>query len=343
MILITGATGLVGQHLIDQILNKKLQAVGITRRISDNIQSKIRLIEVSDYCDKNQWVKAFDQLPQVDAVIHLAGSLTYFGKKNALDKANVTASQVLFDVAKEFNVKQFIYASSVEAEEFSPSSRLGQLFGKSTLSSYGQSKLSAEKALLSGCDSSPIGLSIIRIGSVFSDNVPGFLSLFPEALLFNSRFGEQFKLLSSRAVLPIHTDDLNCIILGELECGTRNVNFVDAFYPAVTIEELFRLVATHLNLEHIPKRNGSHLKMKILTYSAMFAAMSRGSFGDFASYLLASKFPIDRNRILVPQGDFADLVTDVQRDKKILSSLDCFMKSNMVYSSVLDYRKHKSI
>lgn len=126
MILVTGGTGLIGSHLLWELVQKKNKVKAIYR-------NKARLKEVlkifSYYCEEPQmyfeyidWVPAdLHNIPdlneafkQVDLVYHCAGLISFDPNDiDKLDKANRTGTENIVNLCIAHNVKKLCHLSSI--------------------------------------------------------------------------------------------------------------------------------------------------------------------------------------------------------------------------------------
>jgi len=110
-ILITGATGFIGSHLL-KVLQKEHQVFGLVRSISlKNAHPRVRWIE-QDLASPLE----YSRLPtHVDAIIHLAQSKFYKqfpeSAKDIFD-INIQSTFQLLELARQVGVRCFIFASS---------------------------------------------------------------------------------------------------------------------------------------------------------------------------------------------------------------------------------------
>ncbi len=134
-ILITGASGFVGQNLIEYLKNYNLITISRKNGFDYN------LID-NDFLDNNK----------IEIIIHLAGK-AHDLKKTSNDseyyKANTDLTISLFDSFLKSNAKIFIYLSSVKAVKDFIETSLTEDTEPTPISVYGKSKLKAEKYLLS--------------------------------------------------------------------------------------------------------------------------------------------------------------------------------------------------
>ena len=115
---ITGGTGLVGAHLIQELLDQGYTSITALKRAHSPIsarhaQSKhIHWVE-GDILDIPSLEKAFNQ---VDVIFHCAGLVSFRSSdKNKLKKINIEGTRNVVNLSIDFNIKKFIFLSSVAA------------------------------------------------------------------------------------------------------------------------------------------------------------------------------------------------------------------------------------
>jgi len=170
-ILLTGATGFIGQRLINAV-NGEIHV--LSRRKHSNFKTVI--------CDLQSKVIPDDALDSVDTVFHLAGfshDLRDATKiQNLYQEVNVEATVRLAKLAVKSNVKRFVFVSSVKA---GGSSTFGICASEKDQGDpegvYGKTKREAELKLLKIGKESGMHVSIIRPSLVYGPNVKGNLQL----------------------------------------------------------------------------------------------------------------------------------------------------------------------
>jgi dihydroflavonol-4-reductase len=127
MILITGATGLVGSHMALQLLKrgKKIRALKRKNSSFESIQKVFNYYEKNqafDLFEKIEWVKADlldlssleEAFEGIFEIYHLAAQVNFNPKNpNALYKTNVEGTCHMVNLALKYKVKKFCYLSSV--------------------------------------------------------------------------------------------------------------------------------------------------------------------------------------------------------------------------------------
>lgn len=141
-ILITGVHGFVGSNLVEA-LKKEHTIYGLD--IIAPVKDGIRYTFSWDYVEK-------DGLPDVDAIIHLAGKAHDVKNKSAADvyfKVNTGLTQKIFDyfLAHE-SIKKFVFFSTAKAAADKVEGVLTEDVVPAPVGPYGESKIAAEQYIL---------------------------------------------------------------------------------------------------------------------------------------------------------------------------------------------------
>lgn len=163
MILLTGATGLVGGHLLWHLLQENEKVVAIKRKASntkilehifgfygDDSKKLLDKVEwrIADVLDKTSLINA---LADIDTVYHCAAVVSLGMGSQQLIDTNVQGTQNIVDAAIEKSVKAFCMVSSIAA---CGKSKNKELVNENTLreendqiAAYAQSKFLSEKVV----------------------------------------------------------------------------------------------------------------------------------------------------------------------------------------------------
>ena len=139
-ILITGVHGFVGTNLVKE-LSKEHTIYGLD--IISPVKEGVRFTFSWDFLDKS------DEIPEVDAIIHLAGKAHDTKNQSAADvyfKVNTELTKRIYDYYLKSKAKKFIFFSSVKAA----ADRVeGEYVDENVVPSpkgpYGESKIAAEE------------------------------------------------------------------------------------------------------------------------------------------------------------------------------------------------------
>jgi len=175
---VTGATGFVGQHLVNALLRKKKQVRACVRGRRYKSYSESPLVELSLVEDLSQvasWEKA---LRDVTVVIHTAARVHIMEDKEAdplaeFRKVNTEGTLNLARQAAEQGVSRFIFISSIKVNGEMTS--IGQPFRTTDntipTDPYGLSKYEAEQGLLRIASETDMEVVIIRPPLIYGPGV----------------------------------------------------------------------------------------------------------------------------------------------------------------------------
>ncbi len=169
MIVVTGASGFIGTHLI-RAIHKKYKISGVFRTVSEHSKFIEQHI-ITQIGPDTEWV---DSLAGAQCVIHLAG-LAHTKSNSLSDLINVNTSGSL-KLAKDASiagVKRFIFISSIGVNGASNTSPFFFNDAPNPEENYALSKYEAEIGLKKIAESSGMELVIIRPPLVYGKNAPG--------------------------------------------------------------------------------------------------------------------------------------------------------------------------
>lgn len=138
-ILITGVHGFVGSNLV-KALSKEHIIYGLD--IISPIKEGVRYTFSWDFLDKP------DEIPAVDAIIHLAGKAHDTKNEAAADvyfKVNTDLTKKIYDFFLKSKAKKFIFFSTAKAAADKVDGILTEDVVPSPVGPYGESKIAAEK------------------------------------------------------------------------------------------------------------------------------------------------------------------------------------------------------
>ncbi|MBU2340470.1 MAG: NAD(P)H-binding protein, partial [Alphaproteobacteria bacterium] len=193
-IAVTGATGFVGQALLDAAARARVPLRALTRRPQDK-RDGVEWVQggLSDRDALNELVAG------ARALIHVAG-LTNTPDPRQFEQANVAGTSALLDAARHAGAGRFIFVSSLSARE-------------PALSAYGASKAHAEEHVTA----SGVDWTVVRPPAVYGPRDRDMFELFRSA-----RLGVVPLPPRGRTSL-IHVDDLAECLLA-LAPGGENVS-----------------------------------------------------------------------------------------------------------------------
>jgi nucleoside-diphosphate-sugar epimerase len=199
-VLVTGATGFVGSHLVKTLLDKGIDVTGAVRpgsAESVRIQGA-EYVSIEDPYSPQAWGRL---LGKADAVVHLIGKThsSDIDDKTALPlyrKINVGITEALLEASRKQGVKQFVYLSSIKAVGEGADFPYTEETPCHPKDAYGISKLEAESLVR---EQRGIQTVVIRPPLVYGPRVKGnFLRLLKAV---NNRIPLPFGALSNKRSL----------------------------------------------------------------------------------------------------------------------------------------------
>lgn len=171
MTLVTGASGFVGSHLMQEMKLRCLPVRGVTRGTVPG------LVTVPSYGPEMDWSKCIEG---VDTVVHLAARV-HIMRETASDplslfrEANVTATLNLARQAAKAGVRRFIFVSSIKVngERTEPGKPFTADDPPNPQDPYGISKAEAEAALMNLGREMGMEITIVRPPLVYGPGVRG--------------------------------------------------------------------------------------------------------------------------------------------------------------------------
>jgi nucleoside-diphosphate-sugar epimerase len=173
-ILITGASGFIGRHLVFALQQQDYDILAASR-VQGSLPKEC-YVRAPDLGADAEWSPL---LKTCDAVVHLAGRAHILNERQnaAADqlhrRVNVDGTRALARQAVECGVKHFIFISSIGAVTEASERMVSDATPCLPTTTYGKSKLEAEKALREVAEACGMAWTIIRPPLVYGPGNPG--------------------------------------------------------------------------------------------------------------------------------------------------------------------------
>ena len=241
-ILVIGATGFIGKHLVKELVNKSHKVRCLIRKTSRkediNYLKKLNIeLFFGDLTNKKS-LKGICR--GIDIVYHLTGVLGGFNvSEKLMFDINVKGTENILNESKKSKVKKFIFCSSAGVLGPIVSGDESSLHNPSNF--YEKTKVEAEKMVLK----SKLNYIIIRPEFVYGPMDNHVLPLFK--VIRDKKFfiiGDENSLLH-----PTYVEDLTQAFIKCLDPKIKNEGYIIAGEKAIIIKELYKLIAKKLNVK----------------------------------------------------------------------------------------------
>ena len=232
-ILIFGATGQIGRHLIRKLTKNNYKVICQTRNLHKAIFLKtsgsigyidIKETKIFDY------EKVSELVDNTDIVINLIGILFESGKINTFEKIHTLFPKFLSEICKMKN-KHLIHISSLGVENASDSK-------------YAVSKAEGENKIFENLPSATIlkPSIVYSVNDSFTTRFMSLLNFFP---IFPLYYGGKTKFA------PIHASDLTDIIFNVIENNIRGKKIETVGPKVLTFLEILNILSKCINKKRV--------------------------------------------------------------------------------------------
>jgi nucleoside-diphosphate-sugar epimerase len=245
-VLVTGGTGFIGSHLIDDLLTQG-HTIRVLRRSTSmpyHKEGKNIQFVIGDLRDKESLAHACHH---IDIVFHVAAIPRDWGPKKTFFEVNLHGTKNLLDACVKNNVTRFVFMSSAAVYGFPKTDEpIKEDYQKAPTAKYGESKLDAEHLLESYKKKYGIVVSAVRSPLVIGPRdfliTPFLIQTLRQKRMFYIGTGEQ------RLSVSDGRDVATCLRLcGESDSANGQVYNVKSF--DTTPKQLLEALAEKL---HVP-------------------------------------------------------------------------------------------
>jgi dihydroflavonol-4-reductase len=203
-VLVTGANGFIGSHLIRQLLQRGHVVRGLVRKTSD--LASLSGLPISLYIgDVRDASSLAAPLQGVEYVYHLGAALLVTSLEEFL-QTNTLGTQNMLEAAEKYaagTLKRFLYVSSqAAAGPASDMTPIDETAERRPVSWYGLSKMKAEDVVLSFSERLPV--TIVRPSSVYGERERDVSQTFG---IINAHIQPKLGILSKHTVM-VYVEDL---------------------------------------------------------------------------------------------------------------------------------------
>jgi nucleoside-diphosphate-sugar epimerase len=318
---ITGATGFIGSHLVDELLKKNYEIKTLIRKSSSTkwLENKpVEYIE-GDLFTEDVLKRA---LEGVDYVFHVGG-VTFARKREEFYRGNVDATKSLLEACHKYNpgLKKFVHVSSQAAVgpsfDGKPIDETRDYF---PLTTYGRSKVEAEKIVMEYFDK--FNCTIVRPPAVYG---PRDYAIFEYFKSMNRGLQPMIG-FDDKLVSLIHGVDLvkGFILAAESEISSSSIYFISSekFYNWKDVGEITKKI--------LGRRT---IRLTIPHFAVKTTAFFSEVFGFFSSK------PIVLNREKARELTQAYWICSIEKAKRELGFKETFTLEEGFKDTIDWYKK----
>lgn len=252
-ILVTGASGFIGTHLVRRLVNDGHTVYSLVRTTSrvGELQQVDTALVYGDVREKASLEKIVQQYPGIETVFHLASLLTPVSvDDNIYWDINYQGTQNVLDVCRTLNLRAFVHCSSVGVIGPLPEIPANEMSRCAPDSNYGESKYKAELLALEYHKSFGLPVTVVRPAWTYGPGDSRTFKFF--RMVAKGRFfiiGDGQTKLS-----PIYVDDVvqGLILCAEQIDSAVGAVFIVAGEQFITLEHLAKTIATEANTSILP-------------------------------------------------------------------------------------------
>ncbi len=252
-VLVTGASGFVGTHLVRRLSHDGHAVCSLVRKTSriEELQQIDTDLLFGDVREKSSLENIFQKHPDIDAVFHLASLLTPVNVDDSVYwDINYQGTQHLLDVCRNRELRAFIHCSSVGVIGPLPEIPANETSRCAPDSHYGESKYKAELLALEYQKSFGLPVTVVRPAWVYGPGDKRTYKFF--CMVAKGRF---FIIGNGQTKLsPLYVDDLvqGLILCAEQIEKAAGEVFIVSGETSVTLEYLASVIARETNTSILP-------------------------------------------------------------------------------------------
>jgi|SRR3989344_9699036 len=182
-VLVTGASGFVGTHLVKRLLEKKSRIITLSKKGSELLKDTQN--EVGCSIEDFEKINSLIQKNKVDIIFHLAAQpIVEIGQSNPIRtfEVNIRGTWNILEAARENNVKKIIIASTVHVYGDNPKTPFKEEYFPQPSRPYETSKACADLLAQSFADTYNLPVEIPRFVNIYGPGDSNFSRLIPKVI-----------------------------------------------------------------------------------------------------------------------------------------------------------------
>ena len=182
VVLVTGAGGFVGRHLVNQLNKKRSKVIALSNK---EIKSTTGIIDVRGSVENFQLLSEIIKKYKVNTIFHLAAQpIVEIGQDNPIKtfEVNIRGTWNILECARENNVQKVIIASTVHVYGNNPKVPFKEEYFPQPSRPYETSKACADLLAQSFADTYDLSVEIPRFVNIYGPGDFNFSRLIPKVI-----------------------------------------------------------------------------------------------------------------------------------------------------------------
>ncbi|WP_078431853.1 NAD-dependent epimerase/dehydratase family protein [Metabacillus halosaccharovorans] len=264
-VLVTGGCGFIGSHIVDKLMDENHDVYVVDNLVTGNKNNVNPNVPIMD-CDINsELMEKVVQDFQPEAIIHQAAQVSVAHSINDMlydESVNIHGSLKIIDLAKKYNVKKIVFASSAAVYGNPVSLPVELDHPTNPLSPYGVSKLSVEYYLKMAKETFDIDYTILRYANVYgprqdANGEGGVIAIFSDALAKGNSptiYGDGMQTRDFVYVEDVADANVRALTMGHNQI--LNVSSSEEITVNSLFETMQKVAGTNIAVNYEEERNG---------------------------------------------------------------------------------------
>lgn len=182
VVLVTGASGFVGSHLVNQLISKHAKVITLSKK---RLKSSTKVINEIGFVENFERLNDIMKRYKVNTVFHLAAQpIVEIGQDNPIKtfEVNIKGTWNILECARENNIQKVIIASTVHVYGDNPKVPFKEEYFPQPSRPYETSKACADLLAQSFADTYDLSVEIPRFVNIYGPGDFNFSRLIPKVI-----------------------------------------------------------------------------------------------------------------------------------------------------------------
>jgi len=182
VVLVTGASGFVGSHLVNQLISKHAKVITLSKK---RLKSSTKVINEIGFVENFERLNDIMKRYKVNTIFHLAAQpIVEIGQDNPIKtfEVNIKGTWNILECARENNIQKVIIASTVHVYGDNPKVPFKEEYFPQPSRPYETSKACADLLAQSFADTYDLSVEIPRFVNIYGPGDFNFSRLIPKVI-----------------------------------------------------------------------------------------------------------------------------------------------------------------